>query len=1061
MLPAAWRKMWVSSAIGTGLASTSSANGLPAPTGASWSASPTSTTCVSRADGAQERDEQLEVGHRGLVDDQEVGFELVDGRALVGDPAEGGVDVEASRPLDSAIRRAARPVGATSSTEAFCSRGGRADQPDRRGLARARAAGDDREARGERSPTAADCSGAGTRSVVAGDESRGAARRDRGDARRRPFGRRRGAERSCWRPTTRSSGPTARRPRRWRPTGRDRAPARARRPARSRGAARRATAERPRGLAARGHLSGLAARGHPRGFVGRRPRGGFAARGHPRVSPPATTELVPAPEQWAAVEAAFASRLSIVTGGPGTGKTATIRLICAAAAEQQALDRARRAHRPRGAPDGGVDRPRGDHDPLRARLDPGPGPDRRRARRRPAGRRRDLDGQPRAARHAAARRRPQTHVVLVGDADQLAPVGAGKPFAELVEARPVPVAELTHIFRQAAGSMIVRGAHAVRTASRRRSPRREELTPRPVPDRARRPARRARRGRLARHRAAAGALRRRPAGRHPGLRPRLQGRARDRRASTPACARRSTRAAAGPRRPAADRRQADALRPQPARPRADERHDPAPARAPRGRRGAGRRGRRRDLRTCPRRRRRSSSSPTPARSTRARASSCRSRSSSPTPAAGAHFLRREMLYTAMTRARRATLIVGQRGRRGARGGDAGHVQALLAACGSGSRTRDPAHPLRVTSGRARAATIALMATAVAHLSVAERAARGKAARAEVPRSSHAEFGRARARRTRSSCSRHQAATRVPELVPIRYGRMLVSPFTFYRGAALLMAADLPPTPRSGLHGAAAAATRTCRTSASSPRPTAGSSSTSTTSTRRCPGRGSGTSSGSPPASRSPAATTASARGPASAIVLAAVAGLPDRDARVRGDAQPRGLVRPARRRDDDRSGSSATGRRASRAQALDKQAREGAHPRQPAGARRSSPTSSTASADHQRPAADRARSRSSPSERARGRSRPLAERCCAQYRSHAQRDRRHLLEQLPARRRGAQGRRRRQRRHPRLDPAAPRPRRHGPAVPAGQGGAALGARAASSGRASSATRASAWSPASA
>jgi exodeoxyribonuclease V alpha subunit len=57
---------------------------------------------------------------------------------------------------------------------------------------------------------------------------------------------------------------------------------------------------------------------------------------------------------------------------------------------------------------------------------------------------------------------PRTHVVLVGDADQLAPVGAGKPFAELVASRAVPVAELTHIFRQAAGSMIVRGAHAVR-----------------------------------------------------------------------------------------------------------------------------------------------------------------------------------------------------------------------------------------------------------------------------------------------------------------------------------------------------------------------------------------------------------------------------------------------------------------------------------------------------------------------------------------------------------------------------------------------------------------------
>ena len=45
----------------------------------------------------------------------------------------------------------------------------------------------------------------------------------------------------------------------------------------------------------------------------------------------------------------------------------------------------------------------------------------------------------------------------------------------------------------------------------------------------------------------------------------------------------------------------------------------------------------------------------------------------------------------------------------------------------------------------------------------------------------------------------QAATRVPELVPIRYGRMLVSPFTFYRGAAYLMASDLAGMPRTGLH----------------------------------------------------------------------------------------------------------------------------------------------------------------------------------------------------------------------------------------------------------------------
>ena len=45
----------------------------------------------------------------------------------------------------------------------------------------------------------------------------------------------------------------------------------------------------------------------------------------------------------------------------------------------------------------------------------------------------------------------------------------------------------------------------------------------------------------------------------------------------------------------------------------------------------------------------------------------------------------------------------------------------------------------------------------------------------------------------------QAQTRVPELVPIRYGRMLVSPFTFYRGAAYLMASDLAGMPRTGLH----------------------------------------------------------------------------------------------------------------------------------------------------------------------------------------------------------------------------------------------------------------------
>ena len=84
-----------------------------------------------------------------------------------------------------------------------------------------------------------------------------------------------------------------------------------------------------------------------------------------------------------------------------------------------------------------------------------------------------------------------------------------------------------------------------------------------------------------------------------------------------------------------------------------------------------------------------------------------------------------------------------------------------------------------------------------HLSVVERAALGKAARREVPRSSHAVFEPGGHRLDPIELLERQADVRVPELVPIRYGRMLASPFTFYRGAALIMAADLAETPRSG------------------------------------------------------------------------------------------------------------------------------------------------------------------------------------------------------------------------------------------------------------------------
>src|SRR6202044_3713974 len=86
---------------------------------------------------------------------------------------------------------------------------------------------------------------------------------------------------------------------------------------------------------------------------------------------------------------------------------------------------------------------------------------------------------------------------------------------------------------------------------------------------------------------------------------------------------------------------------------------------------------------------------------------------------------------------------------------------------------------------------------VEHLSRADRMARGKDARAVAPLESHAEFVPAR-KRDPVGLLLEQAKTRVPELVPVRHGRMLVSPFTFYRGAALPMAADLATTPASGL-----------------------------------------------------------------------------------------------------------------------------------------------------------------------------------------------------------------------------------------------------------------------
>jgi len=191
-----------------------------------------------------------------------------------------------------------------------------------------------------------------------------------------------------------------------------------------------------------------------------------------RAGEPAWLDLEPAPpegteltgEQWRAVEGAFTSRVSVITGGPGVGKTVCTRELVRAAkgADLRVL---------LAAPTGRAARRMSEATGVEAftvhRLlewrpgsEPGFGP----GRTLPA----DLIVVDEASminlrmfEVLLGGVAHETHLVLVGDADQLPPVGAGKPFSDLIESGLVPATRLTHIFRQAAQSMIITAAHQV------------------------------------------------------------------------------------------------------------------------------------------------------------------------------------------------------------------------------------------------------------------------------------------------------------------------------------------------------------------------------------------------------------------------------------------------------------------------------------------------------------------------------------------------------------------------------------------------------------------------
>jgi exodeoxyribonuclease V alpha subunit len=169
-------------------------------------------------------------------------------------------------------------------------------------------------------------------------------------------------------------------------------------------------------------------------------------------------------EQWAAVRGAFAARISVLTGGPGVGKTACTRALVAEA-ERAGVTIALCA--PTGRAARRLEEATGHEAQTIHRLlewMPGREPGFRPGHPLPAGLAIVDESSMlnlRLIEVLLGGLAESTHVVFVGDADQLPPIGAGKPFEDLIASGVAPVVRLTQIFRQAARSMITTAAHEI------------------------------------------------------------------------------------------------------------------------------------------------------------------------------------------------------------------------------------------------------------------------------------------------------------------------------------------------------------------------------------------------------------------------------------------------------------------------------------------------------------------------------------------------------------------------------------------------------------------------